>query len=603
MSATSEPVAAEDHQAEEQAPQFVRHDVGRLEYVDPRSLIVDPFNHRKARDGRVPRADARLIASVQIRGVETPLTVRLQEDGVTLGVVKGQRRLLAALLVAEKAEKAGRPIPEVPVLIRDDLVGANDEAVASSMIENTHREAASARDDLEALSLLSEMEITAAQRNRHAKALGYRPAELAAAATVRTMRDEKLAMALRDFDLIEAAEYAEVAELSHAHWNLSEAKRLDQKETGKGKKGRWHWAHALERLRADLSERQRRADLEAELRGNAVTLLVQRSTWTDTLARPLPDLRTGLGRKISSSQHAKTCPHHAAYIDRSTIKAVWMCADWKAAGHKLSEQAAAEEPQTPDRAEEAAKRQRTIANNKAWKAARVVRQQFVTELVAAKTISDAAWVLVLDTITGTSHGYSRAVKRQRTDATAALLGVADPNEGNPGWRRVDHPFMPVIGRTAKGRRGNILLAHVAAVFEYDAMGDNAWRGSIATGTRAWLEFLVGEGYVPSDLEAEVMARGNAAAKNDGQAPAEAEDPADQQTGDDQADGDQDIEDAEDQQAPAQDVDLEAADAEANADEPADDAEAEDPDEADSHAGCIEPHRSADGYVDCDGKPL
>ncbi|MGW2841919.1 hypothetical protein ACWCWD_29540 [Streptomyces sp. NPDC001493] len=30
---------------------------------------------------------------------------------------------------------------------------------------------------------------------------------------------------------------------------------------------------------------------------------------------------------------------------------------------------------------------------------------------------------------------------------------------------------------------------------------------------------------------------------------------------------------------------------------------EDDDFDDAHAGCIEPHQSADGYIDCDGKPL
>jgi ParB family chromosome partitioning protein len=593
MSATAAPDPTKD-----QATEFVRHDVGRLEYVDPRTLVVDPFNHRKARDGQAVRADARLIASVEIKGVETPLTVRLQEDGTTLGVVKGQRRLLAALALAEKAQKAGRPITEVPVLIRDDLVGADDEAVSSSMIENTHREQASTRDDLEALSLLSAMEITAAQRTRHAKALGYKPAELAAAAKVNAMDDQAMGQALQDFDLVEAAEYAEVAELGNAQWTLRQAKRRDQEATGK--KGRGHWAHALETLRQQLADRQRRTELEAELRGNAVTLLDQRYSWTSTPARPLPDLRTPAGKKITSSQHAKTCVHHAAYIDRDTVKPVWMCADWQAAGHRLSDQAAAQVPEQagqPSQAQKTADRNRVVANNKKWKTARTVRQQFLVELIARKTISDAAWVLVLDTITGTSNAYAKAVGRNRTDLLATLLQVADPNEGS-GWKRAEHPFLPVIGRIGKARRGNILLAHVCAVFEQEAMGDRAWRTPATSGAPAWLEFLASEGYVPSELEAEVMAQGKPVADaQDEPEPVPAEDPdqADQQAAD--AEGEP--------EAPAEDVDHEAADAEHSADEPQepDDDPADAEDSEDPHAGCTQPHTGPDGYVDCDGKPL
>ncbi|MFJ2589691.1 hypothetical protein [Streptomyces sp. NPDC087538] len=32
-------------------------------------------------------------------------------------------------------------------------------------------------------------------------------------------------------------------------------------------------------------------------------------------------------------------------------------------------------------------------------------------------------------------------------------------------------------------------------------------------------------------------------------------------------------------------------------------ETEDDDHDEAHAGCFEPHLSADGYTDCDGKPL
>jgi ParB family chromosome partitioning protein len=489
-----------------EAAEYVRREVGRLEYLDPRTLVVDPFNHRKERDGQPIEPDADLIASVEALGVHTPITVRPQADGDTLGVIAGQRRLLAAQRAAAKATKAGKPVPLIPALVRDDLAGVDDDALVMSVIENTQRRAATTRDTVEALSLLDGMELTTVQRKRHAKALGVRPEEIAAARKVAELDDRAMREAVNSFDLVEAAEYAEVAELSDARWKLQQAKREDADAKDKG---RGHWKHCLEQLRQRLADRQARAALEEELRGNAVTIVSHRYTWNGSQARPLTDLLTAAGKTMTRAHHAKTCQHHAASIDPDKVRAVWMCADWREAGHQLTPKAAetAREPEQVSREEAAAERRAVIEGNKAWRAARTVRQQFIADLIAAKSgISDAAWLLTLRTISGTSYLWHHFTGRRATDLVAKFLGVPDPNEGRSAWDRIDSPFEAVIGRTSKGRRGSFLFAQVAAAWEEDAMGDRAWRdGGDRSATAEWLTFLRAEGYTLSEIEARALA--------------------------------------------------------------------------------------------------
>src|SRR5437764_10812492 len=79
---------------------------GTFAWVDPRTLVVDPYNHRKSRTGAsedeavedTTEPDAELIASVCEIGVQTPLLLRPQADGESLGIIFGQRRFKAATI-------------------------------------------------------------------------------------------------------------------------------------------------------------------------------------------------------------------------------------------------------------------------------------------------------------------------------------------------------------------------------------------------------------------------------------------------------------------------------------------------------------------------
>ncbi|MQY15126.1 hypothetical protein SRB5_53040 [Streptomyces sp. RB5] len=480
------------------------HNVGRLEYLDPATLVIDPFNHRKQRDGAdTTRPDADLIASVEAVGVLTPVLVRPQADGTTYGVVWGQRRRNAALIAAEHAAKAGRPVRLLPCLIRDDLAGADDAALVASMIENKHRAAAHVRDDLDALEQLALMDISDHRRAEHGRALGYSTAEVKAANRAAKLTDEDLRNALgREFDLVEAADAADVGDLPDAYERLTRAKERDTAEgTGRG-----HWAHALQELKDAKAHRERRDAVEAELDAAGITRVRHFRDWSQTTARPLQDLRTELGSPISVEGHRASCSGHAAAVDPDDLSVVHLCASWREKAHRLAnpDTGTADPGEAERRAAEADKRRHTIACNKAVRAARTVRQDFIRDdLGKRKDISDAMRVYVLDTITGAGDTFGRYAHKRRTELTAQFLAVPDPN-ADTGWRRVASPFRKLIQRGAKAKWWRPLLAMVAAAVEHEVMTDHVWRGPNDE-AREWLRLLAAEGYTLSEIEQTITA--------------------------------------------------------------------------------------------------
>lgn len=488
----------------------VVHGVGRLEYWDPRKLVVDPFNHRKKRlpaaedaaaedvdAGDSTEPDPDLCASVAEFGVQIPVLIRPQGDGSTYGVIWGQRRRRAAELAADKAEAAGQPYRPIPCLVRDDLAGADDRAVFLSMIENKQRAEADARDDLDALEQLALLNISDAERGRYARALGYKPAEIKHANRAGRLSDAELRRAITELDLVEAADYAEVADVAEALGTLREAK-MEDGEDPQG--GRGAWAHAMAELRQTQADNARLAEVRAELEREGVALVrfPWNGNWGWTASRPLEELHSRSGTPLDPEQHKKSCPSHAAAIDPDTITPVYVCQQWKAHGHTLpGDDSARADAEAKARARD--ERRRVIAGNKAWRTARPVRQEFITDLCARKEISDPMRVFVLSTITGTGHDYSRFVGGNKTELTAQFLGVPDPNANSGYGPRAADPFGAVIKRTGKARWWRPLLAQVAACMETERMHDGAWRYPDRAAA-SWLRLLEAEGYRLATIE-------------------------------------------------------------------------------------------------------
>ncbi|MEV0446254.1 ParB N-terminal domain-containing protein [Streptomyces spectabilis] len=288
---------------------------GTFAWIDPRTLVIDPYNHRKPRstdeaDGNdeptphepdTTEPDPELIASVEEVGVQTPLLLRPQDDGETLGVIFGQRRCKAAVLAAEKAVAKDLPFRMVPVIIRTDLAGADDDAVTLSLIENKHRKATSAREDLAAVRQLSLMKISKTRKAKHARTLGLTQKQVKAAEKAGQLSDSTLDRALSyDFDFVELADLHEVEELDYAVDWLRYAKRRDAEEGGRQ---RGHWAHEMQELRARKAEHAARHKARQDLKDSGVPLVDYSWDWTKTPARPLTDLVTADGTALDAETH------------------------------------------------------------------------------------------------------------------------------------------------------------------------------------------------------------------------------------------------------------------------------------------------------------
>ncbi|MFD8985399.1 ParB N-terminal domain-containing protein [Streptomyces sp. NPDC059564] len=481
---------------------------GRFIWADPRELVVDAFNHRKTRgdDDNGTEPDASLIESVIEFGVNTPLLLRPQtgaQDGL-LGVVFGQRRMKAAAIAAERAIAAGQPIRLVPAIVRDDLRDVDDEALSLSVVENVHRRQATSLDVLDAAEQLALMPVGKMRKERAARALGIKPEEVAAAPqaaklSTRALREANAAA----FDLVDMADYHSVENLGGALTTLKHAKK---KDTEAGDSSRGHWAHALAELRQKQKDEEERARILEELKTSGVTVVAWNAHREHGNSRSLTDLVSDIGNAMTAELHQE-CPGHAAALIPGDTAVEWLCTDWKRYDHELtdSESAAAKVPKSTPEMLEAVRKVRRY--NKAWRTAREVRRDYISQLCAAGgEANDATWVLILSTITGTSDHYGRAATRPKTDLISSFLGMKDPNGDLDHWHRVPNPYGPVIATTAKTRRWRLLLAQVAAMFESEVMHDGAWR-NVEPHTVTWLSYLKEQGYKLSEVEAEILAEG------------------------------------------------------------------------------------------------
>ncbi|MGW0844141.1 ParB/RepB/Spo0J family partition protein, partial [Streptomyces sp. NPDC002787] len=499
-------------------------------------LVIDPYNHRKKRDtGDTTEPNPDLIASVDAVGVQQAIVLRPQEgpEGVQ-GVVMGQRRIKAARQAALDAKDEGRPYKKVPAFIREDLKGADDEAIVSSMVENNHRTQASHQDDVEAaqqLTLLVEAQrVPKARKRRLATAIGRTEEELDAAPKVAQIAPQTLKELDEDevdFDWVQLADYNEVKDVDGALMTLLEAKETDQRS---GNAKRAAWTQAMAALRAEKARDERIEATRKDLAEKKVTVVQWRRNWGYTLGRPLDELVSGIGRPLTEQGHMETCDGHAAAIDPEDGDVLYLCVDYKKYGHKLvggeaegedgdTETEAAAKREAEREAEREAKR-RVRLNNAAWRTARQPREAFITEMCKEKGEAPAHIKdMVLTTLL--KRGVARGPLLTR------FLGTDSISTKEP-----EPDIVALVKRTAARRYWWVLFAHVAAMFEHEHMKDDAWRGvphyhygyskpgAIALPTAEWLRFLKSQGYSLSEVEQETLDQADQEAEERAKAEAE-----------------------------------------------------------------------------------
>ncbi|MFJ4343606.1 ParB N-terminal domain-containing protein [Streptomyces sp. NPDC088915] len=525
----------------EQAPAAIAEeaDAGRLEWIDPLTdflpdepeksrVIVDPFNHRKKRDAEqdTTEPDPALIASVDAVGVQQAPVLRPQggENEGKLGIVMGQRRMKAARAAAEKAVAEKRKYRKVRVIIRDDLKGVDDEALAGSMVENVHRAAASVQDDLDAAQQLALMvnakRVPKARKTQLAAAIGRTEAELDAAHKVAQMDAETLEDLREEeveFDWVELGDYDEVKDVPNAQVTLMRAKAKDEQERN-AKRGAWKTA--MQELRAKKARTERIETLKAELAEKKVTTVHWARNWHYSTARPLEELVSKIGMPMSEQGHSETCEGHAAAIDPDAAEVVWLCAEWKKHGHRIAGAPEGDDGDGEPDEKEAAKieaareeRRRVKVNNLAWRTARAGREAHIADMCKDKGEAPAdVKDLIMRTILVSDGYYTHYVGGQEHGAMLAkFLGDEQLTRQPKGV------IASLIKKTANKRYWWVLFAHVAGYFEAEHMKDDAWRGEahyqhgpsvrgrIRPATAEWISFLKSHGYGVTEVEAETVA--------------------------------------------------------------------------------------------------
>ncbi|MFE5847939.1 ParB N-terminal domain-containing protein, partial [Streptomyces niveus] len=506
---------------------------GRFEWIDPldfnpeektSQIVIDPFNHRKQRkdvtDTTVP--NPAMVDSVRAVGVQTPIMLRPQvgENEGKLGVVMGQRRIKAARLVAMAAVEDGRDYQKVPAIVRDDLKGVNDEALLLSMVENVHRAAASGQDDIDAAQQLALMvrakRIPKARRTRMAEAIGRTMDELDAAPRVAEIAPEVMKELTEEdvqFDWVQQADYNDVRDVPDALWELEEAQRKDEDE-GNTKRGAWR--QAMHELKAAKATAERIASAEKELAEKKISVVKWRAVWQYTPSRPLDGLLSSIGFPLTEHGHRETCKGHAAAIDPADGEVLWLCADFKKYEHRMAGAPQPGADETDEAAdEEAAKKEaereegrRVRLNNAAWRSVREVRQDFITEMCQGKGEAPAdVKALVMTAILEGRYSYTHYVGWKSGEALAKFLNDEKLNTSRAG------AVATLVKRTAAKRMWWLLFAHIAGMYEFEFMDDDAWRGvkaeyggrkAIRTETVAWLDFLKAHGYSLSEVETETV---------------------------------------------------------------------------------------------------
>ncbi|MEU0047272.1 ParB/RepB/Spo0J family partition protein [Streptomyces werraensis] len=424
-------------------PAAPEEDTTQVVVLDAALLVRDECNARE----HDTEPDEKLITSVKEIGVEEPISVRPRPDG-TYGVFKGWRRAQAAQVANATAEAEGRPVRPVRAYVREDLVGRDGWTRFLSLVENDHREGMSARDTLRAQEL-ALIDMSEVDRRTAAKALGVGRNAARQAKAAQKLDDATLRRAAAGgMDLEQTAQLAEVSDVRGAENRLLRALQRDHEEGG----GRGHWDQEMALLRAEQADAEARAKAVEELKAAGIPLLGTVGYGQKDPSRPLAELTTGLGAPLTEDNH-KGCPGHSARLDEEH-RPVWHCADPAAHGHKVRPKP--KQPKTEEDERRAEERARTVACNRAWKAAAGPRQEFVKRLVRGKTLPEEARQFAQRIVLDLPRFYGKWADKQRTETLALLLGAADPQKDAPSQVAASFP---------KNRFANVLFAQVAAAFE------------------------------------------------------------------------------------------------------------------------------------------
>jgi ParB family chromosome partitioning protein len=476
-----------------------------IQAVDPSTLLVD-VNVRTDL-----RLNPEFVGSVKQHGVLVPIVAVKTADG--LRVRMGHRRTAAAI-------EAGRD--SVPVVITDTEAegdAAEIDRLLTQHAENHHRAGFSVAEDANVAKQLSLMGVKVADI---AKRTNTKKADVETALKVTASELAFKATERYDLTLAQAAVLAEFEDDTETVTALVAAVKTGQ------------FDHVAQRARNDRAEAEAKAPVIAALTEAGVEVVGQPS-WSSP-AKVLSELVTKDGQDITAEDHA-SCDGHAAYLvethtyvepdgtelptnrwghvefdddiseeeaDRrfaaatmvSTWSPIYVCTGWKANGHRDRYDRGSDKPKAADKTDaerDADKKARAlvIENNKAWKAARQVRSEWVKTFLTRKTPPANIGGFLAVALT---RDADLVADVKGNTIAADWFGVASPGYG----RSAD--LIKAAGAASDKRAHVIALGTVLAGYEARAT-DSAWReNGDHSSTGRYLRLLKTLGYVLSDVE-------------------------------------------------------------------------------------------------------
>ena len=494
---------------------------GSLEHLNPNDLDIDPH----VRDH--PDIDRDFLASIKEHGVLQPILAVRAPDG-QIRVRAGQRRTLAA----RQANLA-----TVPVYITTDNTNpdkARDAArIAEQIVENDHRAALTESQRAKGIQQLLLHGVTP---TKVAKALSIRKEVVEAAATIAESAPALEALDTTQLTIEQAASLAEFN-------NDPDSLHYLQTAANPGE-----FDHRLSELRQQARSAAERAAAAEPLRQQGYTILDQRPSYYDSLARSsLVRLFTPQGEPADQDESITSArpelwavwlEEATTYIDTRTGEAVdeydvdwdiaandtdteaeegyihpryvqetsgfkqtFYCLDPAAAGLITSEDHYGQRGsargggiETAEQAEarkdaERRERRKVVVLNKLGQAAAEVRQAWVKDtLLSRKTPPKGAAMFIARQLCEHPHLITA---HSTKETTRALLGLA---EGHTISAAVS-----ALPPTGDPRATVITLGLVLAAMEAETPKD-AWRRSYSTYSKDYLTFLAANGYQLSDVE-------------------------------------------------------------------------------------------------------
>ena len=449
-----------------------------LRMVDPATLVDNPNNARRAHRDREG-----LSPSIEALGILHPPLVRQLDDG-RLELIAGERRKYSAI-------KAGRSA--IPVFVRDDLSPVHQ--LAGMLVENHERDGLTPTEEAVAIQQLAGFE-GVTQRDittmTGIKATEVRTALKVAASDVATAVGER-----HDLSLDQLVVLAEFDNDTEAVKALTVAAVKDPSR----------FDHLVAQLRRDRDDRAAHEAVAAQITEAGVPVVeLDNGWWLPDGAEWLSDLAPPDGARSYTPAKHRSCPGHAAAVVETDdgYEVAYVCIDPVGQGHldqtKPPKSSTSPEPDAPASGmtdEQKAERRKVVTNNKAWETATPVRREYVTELLARRSVPKGTLRYVVEAI----MADPAALAQGDGNEVASIIG----KESNPGaWDRT--AALALASDASDARLPLVLLAQVAASVEARFGERQGWRHPTAA-LRSYLSFLATCGYGLSEVEQEVLSTG------------------------------------------------------------------------------------------------